>query len=542
LDLLADDEPMVRIFATYVLGRCQGRAAQVVPELVTRVPSEGDARSQAALVLALGSLATAVDERAAIDHVLAERMGPKECPVVRLAAAMGLARSYRIGPAAEVLDTLLVSAGSAWSDFEDLPWCEGGSVAISVGEALAEYPEARLRFVLGLLDSRDEEVRRDARFAVDALCHERRSITLLAASALGERVLAGDPADRRGTVEILSHLGSAAALAAGPLGAALDDDDPQIRAHAAIALAILRDHRAIPVLIPLLNDDHFFPKVAEALGRFGAAAKDAVPALLDVLRRKSPYEEILAHNRPIEVSLALGQIGPEARPAVPALLALMKKYPHTCLAVTLALGQIGGPEGGAAVSLLTKLLRSQDEPVRIRAAQTLWRIDRRADQVLPVLIESLQPGGKNRSQAAEVLGEIGTAARDAVPALRACLEDRSFHSRWVKLQAARAIWRIDRSTEGSLPVFIGLLGDPGQVGALVATQAAEALGEMGAVAMEAIPVLRAALAEDVRPFGGIVDEIVIRDEAFCSTVAEALRRIVAVHGSDMTNVQHGTAR
>jgi hypothetical protein len=87
-----------------------------------------------------------------------------------------------------------------------------------------------------------------------------------------------------------------------------------------------------------------------------------------------------------------------------------------------------------------------------------------------------------------------------------------------------------------------LLSDLGQVGALVATQAAEALGEMGAVAREAIPVLRAALAEDVRPFGGIVDEIVIRDEAFCSTVAESLRRIVAVHGSDMTNVQHGTAR
>src|SRR5262249_3688163 len=105
------------------------------------------------------------------------------------------------------------------------------------------------------------------------------------------------------------------------------------------------------------------------------------------------------------------------------------------------------------------------------------------------------------------------------------LEDRSFRSSWVKLQAARAIWRIDRSTEGSLPVFIRLLSDPGQVGALVATQAAEALGEMGAVAGEAIPVLRAALAEDVRPFGGIVDEIVIRDEAFSSTVAESLRRI-----------------
>jgi len=142
-----------------------------------------------------------------------------------------------------------------------------------------------------------------------------------------------------------------------------------------------------------------------------------------------------------------------------------------------------------------------------------------------VLIELLQPGGKNRSLAADVLGEIGNAARDAVRALRACLEDRSFHSMWVKLQAARAIWRIDRSTDGSLPVLLGLLRDLGQVGALVATQAAEALGEMGAVAREAIPVLRAALAGDVRPFRGSADEIMIQDEAFCSTVAESLRRI-----------------
>ena len=119
----------------------------------------------------------------------------------------------------------------------------------------------------------------------------------------------------------------------GAAGAALDDDDPQIRTHAAVALAVLRDPRAIPVLIALLGDDHSFPKVAEALGGFGAAAKDAVPALLDVLDRKPPREEILAHNRPIQVAVAVRRIGPEARPSVPVLIALMKEHPHTCLAV-----------------------------------------------------------------------------------------------------------------------------------------------------------------------------------------------------------------
>jgi hypothetical protein len=32
-------------------------------------------------------------------------------------------------------------------------------------------------------------------------------------------------------------------------------------------------------------------------------------------------------------------------------------------------------------------------------------------------------------------------------------------------------------------------------------------------------------AEDIRPFGGFADEIVIQDEAFCSAVTESLRRI-----------------
>jgi HEAT repeat protein len=551
LDLLTDNDPKVRIFSAYTLGHCRGRAAQVVPKLVARVQSETDARNQSALILALGSLRAAADEKGEIDNLLAKRIEPKECPVVRLAAAMCLARAFPVEPSPEVLDALTVSTGSAWSDFEGLPWCEG-DVAVSVGNALAEHPQTHLSFLVRLLDSEDKEVRKGARYAMERLCHERRSVTSLATAALGERVLAGDLADRRGAVEILSRLGSTVALVVRPLSVALDDADPQLRSHAAIALAGLRDLRTIPVLIGLLKEDRFFPKIVKALSRFGATAKDAVPALLedhffpkiikalarfgpdardavpallDVLSRKLPRDQLLAHNRPIEIAVALGQIGPEARPAIPALIALVKKQPHTQLAAILALGQIGGTEARAAIPILKQLLRSQDELVRIRGAQTLWQIDRRADKVLPVLIELVQPGRKSRYHAAEALGSMGEVARKAVPALRACLDDRSFHAMWVHLKAAQALWRIDRSANESLPVLVGLLRDFRNIGPLVATQAAESLGEMGAIAQEALPVLRTALAGDIRPFGGSVDEIVIQDEEFCSTVTEAIRRI-----------------
>lgn len=524
LDLLDDDDPEVAVQAAYALGRCRGRAAQVVPELVARVPSAEDALSQAALILALGSLEADAGGRGEVAGLLAGRIGPEQPPVVRLAAAMGLARASADEPAPRVLEALAASTGAAWGDFEDLPWCDG-DVAVTVGEALAEHPRAQSSFLLALLDAEDEEVRRGARYALEALCQQRRPVTAPIAAALGERVLIGDLADRRGTVAVLSRLGSSAALAARPLGVALDDDDPQVRGHAAVALAGLRDPRAIPTLVALLDEDHLFPRIAEALGRFGAAARDAVPALLDVLGRKPPREPLLSQNRPIQVAAALGRIGPEARAAVPALIALLKKQPHTRMAAALALGQIDGTEARAAVRLLKKLLGSRDELVQIRAAQALWQIDRRADQVLPVLIELLQPNRTNRAHVAEVLGEMGEPAREAGPALRACLDAGGFHAMWIQLEAARALWRIERAVAESLPVLIGLLREPRAVGALVATRAAETLGEMGGLAREAVPMLRAAAEGDLRPFGGLVDEIVIQDEAFCSAAAEALRRI-----------------
>jgi HEAT repeat protein len=203
----------------------------------------------------------------------------------------------------------------------------------------------------------------------------------------------------------------------------------------------------------------------------------------------------------------------------------MENHPHTRLATTGALSQIGGPAARAAVPFLKQLLKTPDELLRVRAAQALWQLECQADQVVPVLIQLLQPGGQSRSHAAEVLGGMGEAARQAVPALRGCLDDRSFLAMWVRFQATRALWRIERNTEASLPVLLALVRDCRKAGVLVATQAAETLGEMGASAQEAVPGLRAALADDVRPFGGIVDDLVILDDEFCSAVSLALRRI-----------------
>src|SRR5262249_36969573 len=141
-------------------------------------------------------------------------------------------------------------------------------------------------------------------------------------------------------------------------------------------------------------------------------------------------------------------------------------------------------------------------------------------------------GGRCRSMAAEVLGEMGEAAREAIPVLGDCLEDASPSAEWIHLEAAVALWRIEHRVDRALPVLIGLLEDPGPAGLNIAKRAAVALGEMGAEAREAVPLLRRATAGDVRSAGSLFHapgQAVIEDDAYLSTIAEALRRIEGDH-------------
>ncbi len=134
-----DDDPAVRIFAAYTLAHCLGRSEEIIPELIAWIRAEEQARVRAALILALASLETAKVGRGAGHALIDVQIGPTEQPVVRLAAAILMARSSSGEPTAGILAVLTESTASAWSDFEQLPWCEG-AVAVTVGESLADHP------------------------------------------------------------------------------------------------------------------------------------------------------------------------------------------------------------------------------------------------------------------------------------------------------------------------------------------------------------------------------------------------------------------
>jgi hypothetical protein len=100
-----------------------------------------------------------------------------------------------------------------------VPWYEN-SVAVWLGTVLGDEPGARLRFMLGLVDDRDAEVRSGPRFALGDLSRRRRSVTSRVAAAMGERLFKEGPADRRETAELLSWFGAAANAEAEPLAQA----------------------------------------------------------------------------------------------------------------------------------------------------------------------------------------------------------------------------------------------------------------------------------------------------------------------------------
>jgi serine/threonine-protein kinase len=162
------------------------------------------------------------------------------------------------------------------------------------------------------------------------------------------------------------------------------------RVRAALDLGDRREDAAhvVPALADALADkqDDVRLRAAEALGKFGALAKAAVPALVNALNGP----DLVA----AEAAKSLGKIGLAASAAVPAL---------------------GAALGRSAVD------------VRREAARALVRLGPAAEPAVGALIEALQDAKGDRvvrQQAADALGRIGPPAASAVPALQRAASDK----------------------------------------------------------------------------------------------------------------------
>jgi HEAT repeat protein len=90
---------------------------------------------------------------------------------------------------------------------------------------------------------------------------------------------------------------------------------------------------------------------------------------------------------------------------------------------------------------LRKSLEDEDCGVRIQAARALWFMDRKPDEVVPVLVAAWKTvDGPTRHLAADTLAEMGPVARQSVPVL---IESLKEEDQYVRAWAAEALKAID---------------------------------------------------------------------------------------------------
>jgi len=314
--------------------------------------------------------------------------------------------------------------------------------------------------------------------------------------------------------EALGAIGLEAAPAIPALAVAIEEDESHfVQAYATEALGKIGGPQAVSLLIAALEheDDYVRMKALDAVEALGPGARAAIPALMRALKNDET-------NSPF-VATALGAIDTEGI-STPALIeALRSESPEMRRFAAFGLSRMGR-KAAAAEKALHDGLRDGDLAARIAAAEAHWSISGKADEAVDVLRSVLQASpdwpvpmwaasalaemglaakaavpeliaclksdtGYVASYAAEALGKIGPEAASAAPALAAQLEKHD--DDYGRVCIARALWRVNRS-EKSLPVLRDVLQYSRYSTAL--SEAAEAVGEMGPMARNTVPLLR----------------------------------------------------
>ena len=247
--------------------------------------------------------------------------------------------------------------------------------------------------------------------------------------------------------------------------------DPHMRAAAAQALQAIGP-KGFPVLIETLNDQNTpgdNSAVIKAIGSFGPAAKEAVPTLIQIVEGGNVHLQQHAIK-------ALGQIGvpaPAVFPSLKKMLESTNEFSPIFNELTIALSILVTPEA------LVPLLEDQQRIVRIAAASALGKMGVKAQVAVPALTARL----KDREQPyryAEALGGIGLPA---LPAIVQIIEDPS-SPRMQRIYAVMVVGEIGPAAKDAVPLLNESLSD-----AELVHMAVEALGKMGSAASAAVPRL-----------------------------------------------------
>ncbi len=232
----------------------------------------------------------------------------------------------------------------------------------------------------------------------------------------GRYVLENERATRTAIAVLLGTLGSTARDAVPALLRAAGDEHWEVRENAAVTLIRLGPDAA-PVLAEILatNPERKLAlRAAEILERMNSGATVALPEILVAFDRSPP-----------EVQLALARVlGQEwaADPSVNAALLAAAGSAEAVVAAA-ALGALAahGPPDERTRAVLEGSLQSRSLPIRFRAATTLFKTTGATTNTVAIIAEAVGDEAL-RVEAVSALGQIGAAAKPAIPTLIAALE------------------------------------------------------------------------------------------------------------------------
>lgn len=182
---------------------------------------------------------------------------------------------------------------------------------------------------------------------------------------------------------------------------------------------------------------------AATLTNLGYEFKDQIPVMIANLKYQDQRQ---FRGAGISAIYSVGSLAPGYREHVPRLMAALKDADtETRDAATYDLGALRPREqtkAKAALPPLEEALNDSQASIRIRVAETILVIDfKQSKTVLPTLINLLsETNYLVRLRAIDLLRQIGTDAKDAVPSLTNALRD---DSRTIQTWASEALKRIE---------------------------------------------------------------------------------------------------
>ncbi len=148
--------------------------------------------------------------------------------------------------------------------------------------------------------------------------------------------------------------------------------------------------------------------------------------------------------------------------------------------------------GQGAVPTLVQGLKEEELPnTRSYIASALGEMGPAAKDAVPALVLALEDGSWGvRANAACALGKIGSTSDGVIPALEACLDDTG---PLVRMDVATALVRLGKAETG-IPILMRSLKDPSRTSERA--EAARRLAHLGPAAQPAIPALAEALKDE----------------------------------------------